>query len=52
MCGLVGVLVFGNSNFVISADFLIKMRDTMVHRGLGINPSVSLVYRQFKDMSP
>jgi asparagine synthase (glutamine-hydrolysing) len=33
MCGLVGVLVFDNNNFIVSEDFLIKMRDTMVHRG-------------------
>ena len=33
MCGIVGALVFRNSNFAITEEYMIKMRDTMVHRG-------------------
>jgi asparagine synthase (glutamine-hydrolysing) len=33
MCGISGVLVFKNSNFEVTADYLARMRDTMVHRG-------------------
>ena len=33
MCGISGVLAFKNSNFEVTADYLARMRDTMVHRG-------------------
>ena len=33
MCGICGVLAFKNSNFQVTADYLIRMRDAMVHRG-------------------
>lgn len=33
MCGIAGVLAFKNSNFEITAEYLVRMRDTMVHRG-------------------
>jgi asparagine synthase (glutamine-hydrolysing) len=33
MCGICGVLSFKNSNFQVTADYLVRMRETMVHRG-------------------
>jgi asparagine synthase (glutamine-hydrolysing) len=33
MCGVVGALVFDSSGFRVSEDYLVRMRDTMVHRG-------------------
>jgi asparagine synthase (glutamine-hydrolysing) len=33
MCGICGVVAFKNSNFEVTADYLARMRDTMVHRG-------------------
>lgn len=33
MCGIAGALAFRNSNFEVTADYLARMRDTMVHRG-------------------
>src|SRR5712692_1337089 len=33
MCGIVGVLNFKNSSFPVTEPYLIRMRDTMVHRG-------------------
>ncbi len=33
MCGIVGTLVFDNSDFRVTEDFIVEMRDTMVHRG-------------------
>jgi asparagine synthase (glutamine-hydrolysing) len=33
MCGISGVLAFENSNFQVTAEYLIRMRDTMAHRG-------------------
>jgi asparagine synthase (glutamine-hydrolysing) len=33
MCGISGVLAFRNSNFEVTPEFLIRMRDTMIHRG-------------------
>jgi asparagine synthase (glutamine-hydrolysing) len=33
MCGINGVLAFGDSSFSITEDYLVRMRDTMVHRG-------------------
>ncbi len=33
MCGLAGCFTFSGSNFSISKQYLISMRDTMVHRG-------------------
>lgn len=33
MCGIVGSLLFNNSNFEITDSYLTKMRDTLVHRG-------------------
>jgi asparagine synthase (glutamine-hydrolysing) len=33
MCGISGVLAFENSGFEVTADYLARMRDTMVHRG-------------------
>jgi asparagine synthase (glutamine-hydrolysing) len=33
MCGLCGVLAFKNSNFQVTDEYLVRMRDTMIHRG-------------------
>jgi asparagine synthase (glutamine-hydrolysing) len=33
MCGLCGVLAFKNSNFQVTPEYLVRMRDTMIHRG-------------------
>jgi asparagine synthase (glutamine-hydrolysing) len=33
MCGICGVLAFKNSNFEVTAEYLARMRETMVHRG-------------------
>lgn len=33
MCGIVGSIVFPQSDFVITEPFVVGMRDTMVHRG-------------------
>jgi asparagine synthase (glutamine-hydrolysing) len=33
MCGISGVLAFKNSNFEVTGEYLVRMRDTMVHRG-------------------
>jgi asparagine synthase (glutamine-hydrolysing) len=33
MCGISGVLAFKTSNFQVTADYLLRMRETMVHRG-------------------
>jgi asparagine synthase (glutamine-hydrolysing) len=33
MCGISGVLAFKTSNFQVTADYLLGMRETMVHRG-------------------
>ncbi|HPG57148.1 MAG TPA: asparagine synthase (glutamine-hydrolyzing) [Candidatus Wallbacteria bacterium] len=33
MCGIVGALAFNNSNFEVDENYILKMRDTMVHRG-------------------
>jgi len=33
MCGISGVLAFKNSNFQVTAEYLTRTRDTMIHRG-------------------
>ena len=33
MCGIVGTLAFKNSTFRISESYLVRMRDTISHRG-------------------
>jgi asparagine synthase (glutamine-hydrolysing) len=33
MCGISGVLAFKNSNFQVTAEYLVSMRETLVHRG-------------------
>src|SRR5580698_2826804 len=33
MCGISGVLTFRNSNFSVTTEYLVRMRDTMAHRG-------------------
>jgi asparagine synthase (glutamine-hydrolysing) len=33
MCGIAGVFVFKKGNFLVTEPYLVKMRDTMVHRG-------------------
>lgn len=33
MCGIIGTLVFQGSNFVLTEAGLVRMRDTMIHRG-------------------
>ena len=33
MCGITGVLAFKRGNFEVTAAYLVRMRDTMVHRG-------------------
>ncbi len=50
MCGIVGCFHFkksGNNDFKINKDYLIQMRETMVHRGpddagFWINPSENI----------
>jgi asparagine synthase (glutamine-hydrolysing) len=53
MCGISGVLAFKNSSFEVTTDYLVRMRDTMVHRGpdgagLWISPDrrVGLAHRR------
>src|ERR1700744_5298861 len=61
MCGVAGVGAFTNSNFQVTADYLTRMRETMVHRGpdgagLWISPDrrVGLGHRRLSiiDLSP
>lgn len=33
MCGINGALVFSGTNFVVNEGYIIRMRDTMAHRG-------------------
>ena len=33
MCGIVGTLSFDNATFAVTEPYLLRMRDTMVHRG-------------------
>ena len=33
MCGISGVLAFKNSNFAVTAEYLVRMRQPMAHRG-------------------
>lgn len=33
MCGIIGALAFKNSAFIITEPYIIRMRDTMIHRG-------------------
>src|SRR5947208_13811745 len=33
MCGIVGAMAFGGGDFAVTEPYLVKMRDTMVHRG-------------------
>jgi asparagine synthase (glutamine-hydrolysing) len=53
MCGISGVLAFKTSNFQVTEDYLLRMRETMVHRGpdgagLWISPDrrVGLAHRR------
>src|SRR6267154_1191674 len=53
MCGISGVLAFKNSNFQVTAEYLVRMREMMVHRGpdgagLWISPDrrVGLAHRR------
>jgi asparagine synthase (glutamine-hydrolysing) len=53
MCGISGVLAFKSSSFEVTAEYLARMRDTMVHRGpdgagLWISPDrrVGLAHRR------
>src|ERR1700722_11135497 len=53
MCGISGVLAFKTSNFQVTADYLLRLRETMVHRGpdgagLWISPDrrVGLAHRR------
>jgi asparagine synthase (glutamine-hydrolysing) len=53
MCGISGVLAFKNGHFEVTAEYLTRMRDTMVHRGpdgagLWISPNrrVGLAHRR------
>src|ERR1700679_83602 len=53
MCGISGVLGFKTSNFQVTEDYLLRMRETMVHRGpdgagLWISPDrrVGLAHRR------
>jgi asparagine synthase (glutamine-hydrolysing) len=54
MCEISGVLAFKSSNFEVTAEYLARMRDTMVHRGPDgagswISPDrrVGLAHRRF-----
>ncbi|MHB1345377.1 MAG: asparagine synthase (glutamine-hydrolyzing), partial [Thermoleophilia bacterium] len=33
MCGIVGAFVFGEGDFCVTEPYIVRMRDTMVHRG-------------------
>jgi len=33
MCGIIGALLFKNSTFTITEQYITRMRDTMIHRG-------------------
>ena len=33
MCGIVGTLSFNSSSFAVTESYIIRMRDTMIHRG-------------------
>jgi len=33
MCGIVGAVAFKNSSFEIKENYIVRMRDTMIHRG-------------------
>src|ERR1700678_2661762 len=53
MCGISGVLGFKTSNFQVTADYLLRMRETMVHRGpdgagfwISPDPRVGLAHRR------
>jgi asparagine synthase (glutamine-hydrolysing) len=53
MCGISGVVAFKNSNFEVTTEFLVRMRETMIHRGpdgagLWISPDrlVGLAHRR------
>jgi asparagine synthase (glutamine-hydrolysing) len=53
MCGISGVLAFKNSNFEVTTELLVRMRETMIHRGpdgagLWISPDrrVGLAHRR------
>src|SRR3984893_220400 len=53
MCGISGVLAFKSGNFRVTAEYLVRMRETMVHRGpdgagLWISPDrhVGLAHRR------
>jgi asparagine synthase (glutamine-hydrolysing) len=53
MCGISGVLAFERTNFEVTADYLARMRDTMVHRGpdgaglwISSNRKVGLAHRR------
>src|SRR5256712_12541192 len=61
MCGIVGVLNFKNSSFRVTEPFLIRMRDTVVHRGpdgagawIGDDGRIGLGHRRISiiDLSP
>jgi asparagine synthase (glutamine-hydrolysing) len=61
MCGISGVLAFKSSNFEVTAEYLLRMRETMVHRGpdgagFWISPDrrVGLAHRRLSiiDLSP
>jgi asparagine synthase (glutamine-hydrolysing) len=61
MCGISGVAAFKNSNFEVTAGYLARMRDKMLHRGpdgagLWISPDrkVGLAHRRLAiiDLSP
>jgi asparagine synthase (glutamine-hydrolysing) len=53
MCGITGVLAFKSSSFEVTAEYLVRMRETMAHRGpdgagLWISPDrrVGLAHRR------
>ncbi len=54
MCGIVGSLVFGNSNYRVTEPYIVAMRDTMIHRGpdgarvwIGDNERIGFGHPQF-----
>src|SRR5947208_13602682 len=55
MCGIVGALSFERSEFAVTAPYLVRMRETMVHRGpdgdglwISEDGSVGLGFRRLK----
>lgn len=49
MCGVVGALVLSSGSFRVSEPYLIRMRDSLAHRGL-TEPDCGLIRRNESDL--